>query len=107
MKSQRFIGAKFHQQYQKKNTNNEVNNIKEVKGYKCKQYFCNSDIFKLVSKFSENASVVRYENIFIFFWKSIKIAGLTQKTGPVGKRKHRYFFRTKHSFKIILSFQTV
>ena len=33
-----------------------------------------------------------YENLFIFFWKAIKIAGSAQKTGSVGLVETQVFF---------------
>ena len=33
----------------------------------------------------------RYENLFIFFWKAIKIAGSAQKTGSVGLAETQVF----------------
>ena len=36
--------------------------------------------------------VGRYENLFIFFWKAIKIAGSAQKTGAVRLVETRVFY---------------
>ena len=35
---------------------------------------------KLLSNFLKHFRVGRYENLFIFFWKAIKIAGSAQKS---------------------------
>ena len=46
-----------------------------------------------LSNFLKHVRVGRYENLFIFFWKAIKIAGSAQKkTGSVGLVETRLFF---------------
>ena len=38
-----------------------------------------------MSNFLKHFRVGRYENLFIFFWKAIKIAGSAQKKNRVGR----------------------
>ena len=45
-----------------------------------------------LSNFLKFFRVGRYENLFIFFWMAIKIAGLAQKTGSIGLAETQVFF---------------
>ena len=44
-----------------------------------------------LSNFLKHFRVGRHENLFIFFWKAIKIAGSAQKTGSVGLAETQVF----------------
>ena len=45
-----------------------------------------------LSNFLKHFIVGRYENLFIFFWKAIKIAGSAQKRGSAGLAETHVFF---------------
>ena len=44
-----------------------------------------------LSSFLKNIRVSRHENLFIFFWTAIKIAGSAQKTGSVRLAETHFF----------------
>ena len=50
---------------------------------------------KLPHQILTHFKVGRHENLFIFFWKAIKIAESAQKTGSVGLAETGIFFRLK------------